>query len=313
MAGLRIAASARSRLRRGRPGGARPRSGGRRHAGGARGPGGGGRPAGGPAARPVRPALVPGRQRGLVESLPAAARGRLDPGLLAMADEGARVEPGGDPGRGHGARRARRRAASCSSASSTCWSTPAVATPGVRRRGRVSGPCAAAAWIDWAGFSYPFNLSQQPAISVPAASPRRACRSGCRSWRAKYQEALVLRAARAFEPPEPQPMPAEPRGQRRSGRGCLRFDSGSERMLGCCQLRPGYSMPRALGMDGSHGHANSIGGHHARRGVGTGARRRVSRRRRWSSARKPARRASTRSCSLRAPPSTPAPGRSTTG
>nr|WP_231613644.1 amidase family protein [Halomonas sp. BC04] len=37
-------------------------------------------------------------------------------------------------------------------------------------------------WEEWAPFSYPFNLSQQPAASVPVASPTLACPS-VSSWR----------------------------------------------------------------------------------------------------------------------------------
>ena len=36
-------------------------------------------------------------------------------------------------------------------------------------------------WINWAPFSNPFNLTQQPAASVPCGSPPPVCRPGCRS------------------------------------------------------------------------------------------------------------------------------------
>ena len=45
-------------------------------------------------------------------------------------------------------------------------------------RRRASG---ARAWCDWAPFSYPFNLTTQPAASVPCGLTQRACRSACRS------------------------------------------------------------------------------------------------------------------------------------
>ena len=67
-------------------------------------------------------------------------------------------------------------------------------------------------WSDWAGFSYPFNLSQQPALSVPAGFTKDGRPIGLQLVAAKYGDALVLRAGRAFEAACPQPMPTEPRG-----------------------------------------------------------------------------------------------------
>jgi len=37
------------------------------------------------------------------------------------------------------------------------------------------------AWMAWTPFSVPFNLTQQPAATVPAASRATACRWACRS------------------------------------------------------------------------------------------------------------------------------------
>lgn len=67
-------------------------------------------------------------------------------------------------------------------------------------------------WIDWSPFSYPFNLTQQPAASVPCGFSAGGLPIGLHLVGAKYADALVLRAARAFEAARPQPMPEAPRG-----------------------------------------------------------------------------------------------------
>jgi aspartyl-tRNA(Asn)/glutamyl-tRNA(Gln) amidotransferase subunit A len=90
--------------------------------------------------------------------------------------------------------------------------TPATALPAFAAGVEHPGPDRADRWSDWAGFSYPFNLTQQPAISVPAGLTADGLPVGLQIVGPKYADALVLRAARAFEAACPQPMPAEPRG-----------------------------------------------------------------------------------------------------
>jgi aspartyl-tRNA(Asn)/glutamyl-tRNA(Gln) amidotransferase subunit A len=54
-------------------------------------------------------------------------------------------------------------------------------------------------WTDWSPFSYPFNLTQQPAASVPCGLTKDGLPVGLHIVGARYADALVLRAARAFE------------------------------------------------------------------------------------------------------------------
>jgi aspartyl-tRNA(Asn)/glutamyl-tRNA(Gln) amidotransferase subunit A len=68
-----------------------------------------------------------------------------------------------------------------------------------------AGP--AGEWVDWTPFSYPFNLSQQPAVSVPCGLARNGLPVGLQIVGPKYADALVLRAARAFESAKSFPMP----------------------------------------------------------------------------------------------------------
>jgi Asp-tRNA(Asn)/Glu-tRNA(Gln) amidotransferase A subunit family amidase len=68
-----------------------------------------------------------------------------------------------------------------------------------------------ARWRDWTPFTYPFNLSQQPAASVPCGFTAAGAPVGMQIVAAKFADALVLRAARAFESNSPFVMPEKPR------------------------------------------------------------------------------------------------------
>ncbi|MCX7160992.1 MAG: amidase [Proteobacteria bacterium] len=54
-------------------------------------------------------------------------------------------------------------------------------------------------WTDWSPFSYPFNLTQQPAATVPCGLTSEGLPVGLQIVGPRYSDALVLRAARAFE------------------------------------------------------------------------------------------------------------------
>jgi aspartyl-tRNA(Asn)/glutamyl-tRNA(Gln) amidotransferase subunit A len=59
------------------------------------------------------------------------------------------------------------------------------------------------AWMNWAPFSYPFNLTQQPAASIPCGSTRDGLPVGLQIVGAVGADATVLRASRAFETARP--------------------------------------------------------------------------------------------------------------
>jgi len=54
-------------------------------------------------------------------------------------------------------------------------------------------------WTDWTPFSFPFNLTQQPAASIPCGLTRAGLPVGLHLVGPRYADALVLRAAQAFE------------------------------------------------------------------------------------------------------------------
>jgi aspartyl-tRNA(Asn)/glutamyl-tRNA(Gln) amidotransferase subunit A len=62
-------------------------------------------------------------------------------------------------------------------------------------------------WIDWTPFSFPFNLTQQPAASIPCGLTKAGLPVGLHLVGPRYADALVLRAARAFETARPIVMP----------------------------------------------------------------------------------------------------------
>jgi aspartyl-tRNA(Asn)/glutamyl-tRNA(Gln) amidotransferase subunit A len=68
-----------------------------------------------------------------------------------------------------------------------------------------------ARWADWTPFTYPFNLTQQPACSVPCGFTSDGLPVGLQIVGPMFEDALVLRAARAFESARPFKMPEAPK------------------------------------------------------------------------------------------------------
>ena len=62
-------------------------------------------------------------------------------------------------------------------------------------------------WTDWTPFSYPFNLTGQPAASIPCGFTRAGLPVGLHIVGPRFADALVLRAARAFEQARPIKLP----------------------------------------------------------------------------------------------------------
>ena len=54
-------------------------------------------------------------------------------------------------------------------------------------------------WANWTPFTYPFNLTGQPAASIPCGFTKAGLPVGLQIIGPRFADALVLRAARAFE------------------------------------------------------------------------------------------------------------------
>jgi aspartyl-tRNA(Asn)/glutamyl-tRNA(Gln) amidotransferase subunit A len=54
-------------------------------------------------------------------------------------------------------------------------------------------------WVNWTPFTYPFNLTQQPAASVPCGFVKAGLPAGLQIVGRMFDDAMVLRIARAYE------------------------------------------------------------------------------------------------------------------
>jgi len=85
--------------------------------------------------------------------------------------------------------------------------TPTVAVPAFDARPPGQGDMAPAGLLGWTPFSYPFNLTQQPACTIPCGLTASGLPIGLQLVGPMFGDALVLRAARAFETVQPLPRP----------------------------------------------------------------------------------------------------------
>lgn len=86
--------------------------------------------------------------------------------------------------------------------------TPAVAIPAFEARAAGTVAMNPVSMLGWTPFSYPFNLTQQPAITVPCGLTRSGLPMGLQIVGPMFGDALVLRAARAYESVMPVARPA---------------------------------------------------------------------------------------------------------
>ncbi len=129
-------------------------------------------------------------------------REMMDPGLIEIADEGAeysvseyleavgrRSELAIHMGRFH--------------AEYDLLLTPAMPIPAFEAGREVPAGSPHRRWTSWTPFTYPFNLTQQPAASVPCGFTSAGLPVGLQIVGAKHEDALVLRAAHAYQTANP--------------------------------------------------------------------------------------------------------------
>ena len=85
--------------------------------------------------------------------------------------------------------------------------TPQLPITAVKAGQDVADPATQTYWIDWTPFTYPFNMTRQPAASVPLGLHSDGLPMALQFVGRPYDDRLVLRAARALERAKPWALP----------------------------------------------------------------------------------------------------------
>jgi aspartyl-tRNA(Asn)/glutamyl-tRNA(Gln) amidotransferase subunit A len=133
-------------------------------------------------------------------------RALLDPGLAAIAAEGEKIGAV-DYLAADVARTALAREMAAFHRRYDLLLTPMMPIPALPVGRDLNDPAAEAAWFDWSPFSYPFNLTRQPAASIPCGLTGAGLPIGLQIVGPLYADARVLRAAHAFETTQPTRRP----------------------------------------------------------------------------------------------------------
>ena len=140
-------------------------------------------------------------------SLNAAQRAELDPGLQIAAERGARLSAV-DFINAEGERALLMQKTNAFLTRYDVLLTPTVAVPALPVGQDLSDPKTEEIWIDWTPFSYPFNMSRQPAANIPCGFTSAGLPVGLQAVAALDRDALVLRVARAYEAAHPFKTPS---------------------------------------------------------------------------------------------------------
>jgi aspartyl-tRNA(Asn)/glutamyl-tRNA(Gln) amidotransferase subunit A len=139
----------------------------------------------------------------LLAGFPGARREVIDPGLVATAAEGVRISAaeylGADLFRTTLARQMAK-----FHLNYDLLLTPMMPVPALPVGQDLNDPATERHWIDWSPFSYPFNLTRQPAASIPCGLTGAGLPIGLQIVGPLYADDRVLRAARAFEATQPE-------------------------------------------------------------------------------------------------------------
>jgi aspartyl-tRNA(Asn)/glutamyl-tRNA(Gln) amidotransferase subunit A len=85
--------------------------------------------------------------------------------------------------------------------------TPTMPIPALPVAQDLNNPTTERHWIDWSPFSYPFNMTRQPAASIPCGLTSTGLPIALQIVGPLYADDRVLRAARAFETTQPERRP----------------------------------------------------------------------------------------------------------
>jgi len=142
----------------------------------------------------------------LVKGIDESDRKLMDPGLLAIAEQGAKI-PLDDFVAALAGRRALGFAMHRFLQEYDLLLTPMLPLPAFEVGHAAPPGMGESGWVDWTPFSYPFNLTRQPAASLPLGPTASGLPAALQLVGPLHAEALVLRASRAFEQVRPWPLP----------------------------------------------------------------------------------------------------------
>jgi len=147
--------------------------------------------------------------RRLVTSMPKEDRALIDPGLAELVEDAASITLDDY----QDAIDERVRLGQTMNAFHDTYDlllTPTLPIPAFDAEHQVADPTRQNRWPDWTPFSYPFNLTGQPACSAPCGFTKSGLPIGLQIVGPRYSEPLVMRAAAAFESVQPFKMPSKP-------------------------------------------------------------------------------------------------------
>jgi aspartyl-tRNA(Asn)/glutamyl-tRNA(Gln) amidotransferase subunit A len=139
----------------------------------------------------------------IVAAASESDRAKMDPGFLKLAEEGKKYSLA-DYLSAYVARQDLAIAMARFHEKYDLLLTPQMPLPAIEA-GHVTPPDGSYGerWIAWSPYTYPFNLTQQPAASVPCGFTSDGLPIGLQIVGPAFQDHLVLRAARAFESAHP--------------------------------------------------------------------------------------------------------------
>lgn len=149
----------------------------------------------------------------ILDAVPAAARGKVDPGFVRIAEMGRRYALA-DWFAGYTRRADLANIMARFHARYDLLLTPQMPIPALEAGLTVPADGSYGdEWIGWSPFTFPFNITQQPAASVPCGFTSDGLPIGLQIVGPARNDALVLRAARAFESARPFATLSAPRTQ----------------------------------------------------------------------------------------------------
>jgi aspartyl-tRNA(Asn)/glutamyl-tRNA(Gln) amidotransferase subunit A len=143
----------------------------------------------------------------IIAGIPPAKLVQCDPGFIAVCESGAKIGAvdylGADL-----VRSALGRTMGAFHETYDLLLTPMTPVPALPVGEDFNDPATETHWVDWSPFSYPFNMTRQPAASIPCGLTSSGLPIGLQIVGPLHGDARVLRAARAFEATQPVRRPS---------------------------------------------------------------------------------------------------------